>query len=373
MAGYHGITHQKKFAWPWYIFPSHPTLYHMHIDDLADLLDRYRLNQCTPEERHVVEEWYESLKTHPSIPGDTDIQESLDKVSARLEQALQSGPLESAKPEPKVNPESERYPDVVWLESRTHKPYKRALVAAAGILLIFCCWKFWWSSRNWGSTVEGTAEDSVWVSTAPAETKKMILPDGTLVQLNAGTSFGYPANFGVERKVRLLRGEAFFEVAPDPQRPFIVLAAQTKTTVLGTSFNIRAYEKDKGVAIALVTGKVSVSIPNVSTYVTLTPHNRLSYDSTTNSFQTHHFDKEQDVAAWRDKAISFHDADFDEIALQLKNLYNIELINESNRKHWSYTGYFASENVTEIANTICITENLSYTSDQNRIIIINKK
>jgi transmembrane sensor len=107
--------------------------------------------------------------------------------------------------------------------------------------------------------------------------------------------------------------------------------------------------------------------------VTLTPHNRLSYDSTTNSFQTHHFDKEQDVAAWRDKAISFHDADFDEIALQLKNLYNIELINESNRKHWSYTGYFASENVTEIANTICITENLSYTSDQNRIIIINKK
>lgn len=365
----------------------------MHIDDLADLLDRYRLNECTPEERHVVEEWYESLKTHPSIPGDTDIQESLDKVSARLEQhlglpstaaggktelPLESGPMPCPESEPGItesegNSESERNPDVVWLESRTYKPYKRALVAAAGILLILCCWKFWWSSRNWGSTVEGPAQDSVWVSTAPAETKKMLLPDGTLVQLNAGTCFGYPANFGADRKVRLLRGEAFFEVAPDSKRPFIVLAAQTKTTVLGTSFNIRAYEKDNGAAIALVTGKVSVSISNASASVTLTPHNRLSYDGTTNSFQTDHFDKEQDVAAWREKAISFQDADFDEIALQLKNLYNIELINESNRKHWSYTGYFASENVTEIAKTICITENLSYTFDQNRIIIINKK
>jgi ferric-dicitrate binding protein FerR (iron transport regulator) len=326
----------------------------MHIDDLADLLDRYRLDKCTPAEKRVVEEWYESLRAHPPLPQENDIQASLDKVSARLEEQIGS-------------------PDVVWIGSRTYKPYKRALVAAAGILLILGCWKFWWSSGKCAMPNAGTTADSIWVATSAGETKKVVLPDGTLVQLNAGTHFGYPSAFGAERKVRLLTGEAFFQVAPDPQRPFEVLASQTQTKVLGTSFNIRAYERDHGAYIALVSGKVSVSIPNASAPITLTPHFRLSYDSTNNSYGTDHFDKESEVAAWRQRAMNFQDADFDEIAFQLKNMYNIDLVNESSRKHWSYTGYFASENVWEIVKTICITENLSYNFDQNRIIIINKK
>ncbi len=326
----------------------------MQIDDLADLLDRYRLDKCSLEEKRVVEEWYESLRTHPSLPQETDIQASLDKVSARLEQHIST-------------------PDIVCIESRTYKPYKRALVAAAGVLLILGCWKFWWSSRQWANPLNSPAEDSIWVTTTAGETKKMVLPDGTLVQLNAGTRFGYPVSFGQERKVRLLTGEAFFQVAPDAKRPFEVLAAQTQTKVLGTSFNIRAYERDHGANIALVSGKVSVSIPYASVPITLTPHLRLSYDSSTNSYDTAHFDKEADVAAWRQRAMNFQDADFGEIAFQLKNMYNIDVVNHSNRKHWSYTGYFASENVWEIVKTICITENLSYTFHQNSIIIINKK
>lgn len=339
---------------PWYIFYAQPTIYYMQIDDLADLLDRYRLDKCSFEEKRVVEEWYESLKTHPSLPQEADIQASLDKVSARLEQHMGG-------------------PDVVYIESRTYKPYKRILVAAAGVVLILGCWKFWWSSRRWADSLNNPVQDSIWVTTSAGENKKIVLPDGTLVQLNAGTRFGYPSAFGLERKVRLLTGEAFFQVAPDSKRPFEVMAAQTQTKVLGTSFNIRAYERDHGAYIALVSGRVSVSIPHAAAPITLTPHVRLSYDSSTNSYGTDHFDKEAEVAAWRQRAMNFQDAGFDEIAFQVKNMYNIDLVNKSSRKQWSYTGYFASENVWEMVKTICITENLSYTFDQNSIIIINKK
>lgn len=95
--------------------------------------------------------------------------------------------------------------------------------------------------------------DTVWTS---QDTKLAVtLPDGSTVHLNHHSEIIVPANFNEDERNIILTGEAFFDVTPDKQRPFIIECQDSKTTVLGTSFNIR--ELDKAVQIDVVTGKVN--------------------------------------------------------------------------------------------------------------------
>lgn len=83
------------------------------------------------------------------------------------------------------------------------------------------------------------------------------LPDGTRVWVNQNTEIEYPVHFAENERKIILKGEAFFEVARDPSRPFIITSGGIKTTVLGTSFNVKAYE-DETTEVRVRTGKVKV-------------------------------------------------------------------------------------------------------------------
>lgn len=94
-------------------------------------------------------------------------------------------------------------------------------------------------------------------NTFPDDVRLLRLPDGTKVWVNQNTYIEYPKEFlGDERKVEL-KGEAFFEVAKDPSKPFIISSGDITTTVLGTSFNVKAY-LGKPAEIRVRTGKVKV-------------------------------------------------------------------------------------------------------------------
>lgn len=84
------------------------------------------------------------------------------------------------------------------------------------------------------------------------------LPDGTRVWLNQNSEIEYPSKFSNNKRTVTLKGEAFFEVKRDPSRPFIISSGSIKTTVLGTSFNIKAYSNDTQPEVSVRTGKVKV-------------------------------------------------------------------------------------------------------------------
>lgn len=90
--------------------------------------------------------------------------------------------------------------------------------------------------------------------------KVFYLSDSTRISLNKNSRFTYPEKFTDSVRMVSLAGEAFFEVTPHAIRPFIIEAGKMETRVLGTSFNIRAYEKDEEVKVSVVTGKVQVAI-----------------------------------------------------------------------------------------------------------------
>ena len=93
---------------------------------------------------------------------------------------------------------------------------------------------------------------------------KIVLPDSSRVWLNAASSLKYPTNFSAENRMVELKGEAYFEVSPDKQRPFLVKNDRQLTRVLGTQFNISAYEEEETVKTTLVEGAVSVVPSSIS-------------------------------------------------------------------------------------------------------------
>jgi hypothetical protein len=84
------------------------------------------------------------------------------------------------------------------------------------------------------------------------------------------------------------------------------------------------------------------------------------------------FENDYEMAAWKEGAMYFKDADFGDIAFEIAIKYDIGLVNKSKKKLWSYTGLFRNESLEEVIETICQTENLRYTFDNNEILIIDK-
>ncbi|MCW3125858.1 MAG: hypothetical protein JWO03_1516 [Bacteroidetes bacterium] len=120
-----------------------------------------------------------------------------------------------------------------------------------------------------------------WNNVATAnETKKVQLPDGSVIWLNSNSELAYKDKFGDNRDVKLT-GEAFFEVAKDPEHPFTIASGGTVTQVLGTSFNVRAYTAENKVEVSVATGRVSFAEAGTEHKEILLPGDMGSYDKTT--------------------------------------------------------------------------------------------
>ena len=103
-----------------------------------------------------------------------------------------------------------------------------------------------------------------------------ILEDGTKVWVNAGSRIVYPVAFADKKREIYVNGEVFLEVAPDKNRPFVVKTKEMDVQVLGTSFNVMAYETDESASVVLVTGSVQVDTRDDEDF-RLEPNRMFSY------------------------------------------------------------------------------------------------
>ena len=152
---------------------------------------------------------------------------------------------------------------------------------------------------------------------------ELVLPDGTKVWLNAASELKFPVSFsGTERRVSL-SGEAYFEVAKNPNKPFIVSYADAEVKVLGTHFNIKAYADDEQSAATLLEGAIHISDGSYSK--TLKPDEQaiigkdkqLSVLTLTDT---------SPVIAWKNNYFQFTDAGIKEVMKQVSRWYNVEVV-----------------------------------------------
>ncbi|SDM39469.1 ferric-dicitrate binding protein FerR, regulates iron transport through sigma-19 [Catalinimonas alkaloidigena] len=198
------------------------------------------------------------------------------------------------------------------------------------------------------------------------------LADGTKVWLNADSRLAYPTTFADDRRDVYLIGEGFFEVAPDKQRPFTVHLETGEVTVLGTSFNVRAYQDETEVTTTVAEGKVAFSPEpeadkneplgeNPATRRTLlTPHQRAVYSKKSAEVR-----KETSVAdldyAWVNRKLVFEETPFDQVARTLERWYGVRVHLETPQlRNCRLTGTFEKKELREIMHLISLTRDVDY-------------
>jgi ferric-dicitrate binding protein FerR (iron transport regulator) len=163
---------------------------------------------------------------------------------------------------------------------------------------------------------------------------KIVLSDGTMVWLNSASSLKFPFAFSNTKREVYLTGEAYFEVAKNPAKPFIVHTEQTTVQVLGTSFNVNAYDQNN-ITTALVEG--SVKTWSGEQQVLLKPGFEAEFNQS-KGFSRHPFDEES-VLSWRQGIVYFHNADLAEISHILNRWFDITVKFDSDYlKEQTFTG-----------------------------------
>ncbi len=157
------------------------------------------------------------------------------------------------------------------------------------------------------------------------KSSELQLSDGTKVFLNAGSRLVYPENFTGKTREVFLAGEAFFDVKQDKKHPFIVQIDDLKIKVLGTRFNVSAYQTDNVVETVLIEGKVSIDHNNVGFFdktTELVPNQLASFDRTTHETEIKTVDTSNYIL-WTEGLLKFERTDLSRIVKRLERYYNI--------------------------------------------------
>jgi hypothetical protein len=216
--------------------------------------------------------------------------------------------------------------------------------------------------------LEYTSEDTTQnILSVPAGANyKLVLSDGTEVLLNAATRLRFPFRFAKTSREVYLEGEAYFKVATDARRPFIVHTSLTRVNVLGTSFNVNSYEEGR-VKTALVEGKV-ITQSNDGHSMELRPGYAAEY-RTAKGFSSEQFD-EEDELSWMNGVYYFHDMPVIDLTHIASRCYGINIIIDKDKfAGRSVTGLLDRNKLSDFLNDLETTAHLKYYYSGNNLFL----
>jgi hypothetical protein len=207
---------------------------------------------------------------------------------------------------------------------------------------------------------------------------KVILSDGSEVQINSGTTFKYPNVFNENMSREIyLEGEAYFNVSRTIGSPFLVNTKSSVTKVFGTEFNVSSYSNDYKTEIVLVEGSVGVksiySEKNQKVYKRIMPSQKVTISNETKDLEITNVNIQKYIA-WKEGVLIFENDNFESIVKILERHYNVKIVNNfRNINIFKYNGIFKNDSIEKILNTIKIHTNFSFERESDTIIIINPK
>jgi len=221
-------------------------------------------------------------------------------------------------------------------------------------------------NRNESKTTEPLAMQTI--SVPAGQRINLTLPDNSSVWLNAGTTVRYNTGFGTTNRQLELSGEASLEVTKNEHLPFIVQTGDIRVEVTGTHFNVRAYDNDQDVKVALMEGSVSISAANRT--VRLSPGEMALYNRTSHKLDVLS-DAVADASEWINNRIVFRGETFEQIVRTLERHFDVKVIFRDDRiKNSRFTGEFVNnERVEEIFRIMSAGKKFRYRINGNEIEI----
>ncbi|WP_108425272.1 FecR family protein [Flagellimonas amoyensis] len=244
--------------------------------------------------------------------------------------------------------------------------YKYAGYAAAIALVFSLAYVLMRPMGNVETSVYATAE----TVTSIGENRTIELSDGTKITLNANTTLSYPKTFTGESREVSLKGEAFFDVAHNPEKPFVVSTDNgMKIKVLGTVFNVRSYPEDLNVETTLVSGKVKVVGERDKKTVVLNPSQRATYVKNEDKLIVDNVQTEN-FTAWREGKLIYDETPMRQVIGDLKRKYRIAFSVESQEiMDYKYTGEFDNLSIEQIMDLFEVSSPILYKMKDNQITL----
>ncbi len=369
----------------------------MNHNRLWELLAKRQSGEATPEEQIELNEY---INTHGIDKN------MLDKIGHFWETPLQllNAPshqeidtkwqkIQSKILDFQVNNEVENTGKVVsiWRIS-----YYKLAIAASVIAVIFIATDFW---KNNAKKEDVPKQSQNIVSTKNGSKSKLQLPDGTVVWLNAGSKILYNDAFNKSQREVQLTGEAFFDVAHNAEKPFIIHTKAMNIKVLGTVFNVRAYPTDKFTEASLIKGSIEVTFPgNATKKIILKPNEKITVintiensneaieketlateekenitadDITVSQLSYQPLDSSVIETAWAtENKLVFRSKSFYDLSKDMERWFNINIkFADSTIMKVKFTGTFSTETITEALGALQLSYHFKYKVEKNNNII----
>jgi transmembrane sensor len=353
----------------------------MHIT--KELLERVFKNECSAEE---LEQVMQHIKDKPE-----DIEKFLDdREWEYFEQAEKLHPAVSEKLLQQIG-------KATYKKTATIQIIRRSMAAAVVVLLAGAGWIYFTGRATNTPPVLANKEQPAIVQPKlqyqlnnTEKDMRVVLADGSTVVLAANSQVAYYDSFALDNKRRVyLKGQAFFEVAKDKSKPFIVYSGDISTTAVGTSFTIQAFEKDNFIKVRLHTGKVLVKdADSLQRHLTanmyMDPGNVLVYDKLKMTATIERRDKEAIARTTESKQgndaalpnwYMFNNQSLAQVFDQLQELYGVTIDYPKNdvRKMYFIGRFQKSDSLEVILNDIALLNKLKVIKQGNTYIIRKKQ
>ncbi|MBC8600736.1 FecR domain-containing protein [Parabacteroides acidifaciens] len=213
------------------------------------------------------------------------------------------------------------------------------LIAAVTLLFIFSTAFLFYYTNNHVSEYYTLLTDE--------HKSNFTLEDGTVITLNKNSRLSYSDKYGKNKRDVKLEGEAYFEVAKNPEKPFQVEMNGASIIVLGTHFNVKADSDSDDITATLVEG--SIRFEGAKQNIVMTPNQQLTFSRSTNKVGIKHVDTDT-FTSWKDGLLKYKSIPFIELIEELKNTYkvDIEIDNEELKKPTvTVSGTFSKEQSIE--------------------------
>ena len=199
------------------------------------------------------------------------------------------------------------------------------------------------------------------------EHKRIILPDGTSVTLNAGSYLRYPREFITDVRRIEMNGEAFFEVTRDEEKPFLIHTKDADVKVLGTSFNVKAFDMDEQLTVSVQTGKVQVDLPEAM--MRLLPDEQFVMDKTKGEFQQRNEDARLSTV-WIKGGLYFNRTPIRTVVNELVRMYNrtIEFAPGAEYDDYIY-GEHDNKSLEAVLTSIQYSTDIKYRIENDKIVL----
>lgn len=205
------------------------------------------------------------------------------------------------------------------------------------------------------------------LKTAAGAQFNLVLPDGTRIWINAGSSVTYPAIFPDNKRQIEVKGEVYMEVQPD-KRPFWVSTQHQTVQVLGTAFNLQAYSEEPFTFTTLVSGKIRI-VNNYQTAVTLRPGQQaiVNHQSAATTIPVNHAAIEQAIA-WKNGYFDFENKKLEDIFRLLSRWYDVQFEADPNTRNLQFSAVIArSSSLEEVLSVLAATGAVNFSRKGNTI------